>query len=655
MRARLVLWWALGCAFNVSALTAATSPRTSPLEEKATCNPGAQRLCLFSDRFRVTLTWRDFSGNTGPGQAVRLTADTGYFWFFNSANVEAVVKVIDGRGLNGHFWLFAGSLSNVQYTIFVTDTNTGKTKSYVNPSGTLASIADTRAFASKAGEAPSRSSLADSFDGGATLEHRQSASAVPIDKAACAPDATSLCLNGSRFRVNVSWRDFAGATGVGRAVPITADTGYFWFFGASNVELVVKVLDGRGVNGQFWIFFGSLSSVEFTITVTDSETGQVKVFSNPSGRLASVADTGGFGGIDNGPFASGLGMEPGTVFVGEPTTLTFSAALRSGVARPQLIQVRSSAGADVISLYDDGDLAKGDDIAGDGLYNNRLVMHPTSEVDQSYHAVIPGGPRAPDRRLVVVSRLSPADFARNVTLSSSLESTYQLAINSGTPPQQAANMIVAQLAARPAEVKLYGKNPSATGVWWVTKEGVLNAIVPSSVLAGQQRSSDRRFFDSPAEVETRQRPPQVLLYSAVAKALTTQRSQLVAKAGENEIGSNLGVVLAPFYWQFEGQWNGDESDDVAALLRANGFVVTERRNANNGDQSISIDDFKSLSDSGAIVVTSHGDNFYDGLATLWIGHFGESIPFWVSDNASQVIVLTGVRATEANRPTWRRT
>ena len=72
------------------------------------------------------------------------------------------------------------------------------------------------------------------------------------------------------------------------------DTGYFWFFGPENVEVVLKVLDGRPLNDRFWVFYGALSSVQYTLTVTDTETGQVKRYENPSGRLASVADTGAF-------------------------------------------------------------------------------------------------------------------------------------------------------------------------------------------------------------------------------------------------------------------------------------------------------------------------------------------------------------------------
>ena len=80
----------------------------------------------------------------------------------------------------------------------------------------------------------------------------------------------------------------------GLARAITTATGAFWFFDPTNLELVVKVLDGRSVNGKFWVFYGSLTNVEFTLTVTDTLTGAVKTYFNPQGQLGGVADTGAF-------------------------------------------------------------------------------------------------------------------------------------------------------------------------------------------------------------------------------------------------------------------------------------------------------------------------------------------------------------------------
>lgn len=85
---------------------------------------------------------------SGSGQAVDLTADTGYFWFFNPANIEVIVKLLDGCTVNNRFWVFAGGLTNVNTSITVTDTTTGASRTYTNPAGTpFQPIQDTGAFA----------------------------------------------------------------------------------------------------------------------------------------------------------------------------------------------------------------------------------------------------------------------------------------------------------------------------------------------------------------------------------------------------------------------------------------------------------------------------------------------------------------------------
>ncbi|HET9225945.1 MAG TPA: hypothetical protein VFR31_04720, partial [Thermoanaerobaculia bacterium] len=211
-----------------------------------------------------------------------LTGDTGYFWFFSPSNVEVVLKVLDGQGVNGHRWVFYGALSTVEYTLTVTDTETGAARRYVNPPGRLASVGDTHAFGPLGAEAPS------------VVEHEPIIRKARAAAAACEPSETRLCLQGGRFAVEARWTDFQGNQGVGKAVSLSGDTGYFWFFDQANVEVVLKVLDGRGLNNRFWVFYGALSSVDYTLTVTDTQTGQVRTYHNPPGRLASVADTGAF-------------------------------------------------------------------------------------------------------------------------------------------------------------------------------------------------------------------------------------------------------------------------------------------------------------------------------------------------------------------------
>lgn len=118
---------------------------------------------------------------------------------------------------------------------------------------------------------------------------------------ACTAGPTTFCLHGGRFRVEVSWRDFEGHTGAGQVVPMTSasseaaadDSGLFWFFAPSNWEMLVKVLDGCALNGRFWVFASATTTVEYTLTVTDTRTGTAATYHNPAGTAPpAITDTG---------------------------------------------------------------------------------------------------------------------------------------------------------------------------------------------------------------------------------------------------------------------------------------------------------------------------------------------------------------------------
>jgi len=112
----------------------------------------------------------------------------------------------------------------------------------------------------------------------------------------CVETPTARCLQGGRFRAEVSWRDFQDRSGPGRAVPArSADTALFRFFDPANWELMVKVLDGCGSGGHYWVFASASTNVEYTLTVTDLETGAARSYDNPLGQVAeTVTDTSAF-------------------------------------------------------------------------------------------------------------------------------------------------------------------------------------------------------------------------------------------------------------------------------------------------------------------------------------------------------------------------
>ncbi|HEV8629752.1 MAG TPA: fibronectin type III domain-containing protein [Thermoanaerobaculia bacterium] len=124
----------------------------------------------------------------------------------------------------------------------------------------------------------------------------EAATNAPI--APCVADANTLCVHNDRFAVEVAWKIDTGATGVGTAVPIAADDGgLFWFFGADNPEMLVKVLNAcvPSLGNKYWVFFAATTTVQFTTTVIDTQTGAVKAYFNEQGHRAdAVTDVGAF-------------------------------------------------------------------------------------------------------------------------------------------------------------------------------------------------------------------------------------------------------------------------------------------------------------------------------------------------------------------------
>ncbi|MEM6702035.1 MAG: hypothetical protein AAGA81_02650 [Acidobacteriota bacterium] len=111
------------------------------------CVADAQTLCLNRDRFEIKVDFATPQGDSGAAGAVKLADDSGYVWFFDQNNVEAVFKVLDGCLINQNYWFFAGGLTNVAVDVTVRDSVTGFQQVYRNPQGTLFQpIEDTSAF-----------------------------------------------------------------------------------------------------------------------------------------------------------------------------------------------------------------------------------------------------------------------------------------------------------------------------------------------------------------------------------------------------------------------------------------------------------------------------------------------------------------------------
>jgi choice-of-anchor B domain-containing protein len=252
------------------------------------CKAGDQTLCLADERFKVQVGWNNqFDGSSGVGKAVKGS----YFTFGDPSNLELMVKILDD---GSHYQLYYGQLTNLGFSLQVTDTETGKVSIFTNGPNNCGGFAEIgvsdghghEESAVWLGANPSK--ISRPGDG-----ISENVSLVPVyraaKKGACAKGKDGLCLSSNRFLAKVTWRNqFNGSSGKGKPKPLSGVTGSFAFTEPSNTELLVKVLDVGG--GRILVIWGAMSNLEYTLEVTDTKTGKVKTYHNPPGTYCGGLD-----------------------------------------------------------------------------------------------------------------------------------------------------------------------------------------------------------------------------------------------------------------------------------------------------------------------------------------------------------------------------
>lgn len=113
----------------------------------------------------------------------------------------------------------------------------------------------------------------------------------------CEPGTRTLCLDNQagdrRFKVEIDYFSPPRAVlGSGMAIPLASlgvsRGGLFWFFSPDNPEVLVKVLNAcvPALGNRFWVFLTAGTDLGYTLTVTDTETGLFRTYTNEDGASA---------------------------------------------------------------------------------------------------------------------------------------------------------------------------------------------------------------------------------------------------------------------------------------------------------------------------------------------------------------------------------
>jgi photosystem II stability/assembly factor-like uncharacterized protein len=263
------------------------------------CRTRPDRLCLIGARFELTVTARNpLTGAEIAGLAIEEGDRFGYFSFpgltGDSDLPEVLVKMADKTGLpapGGYVWVFHSALTDLDYTLTVHDTQTGRIRTYVAENGDSVSSSLT------CGEADTSAFAPASACGGEV-----SSASLPGSRLAAASGG-ELSLRSGRFRATLRATDpRTGRIGDGAAIPREEGFGYFSLPGftgdPSFPEVFVKMTDTAAQSdGYVSVFHTGLTDLDYTLTVTDAATGEVRTYTGGATdgtRLCGAADTAAF-------------------------------------------------------------------------------------------------------------------------------------------------------------------------------------------------------------------------------------------------------------------------------------------------------------------------------------------------------------------------
>ncbi|HEX6084094.1 MAG TPA: hypothetical protein VF266_06190, partial [Thermoanaerobaculia bacterium] len=121
----------------------------------------------------------------------------------------------------------------------------------------------------------------------------------PITTPGCTTTATNICLQNGRFSVSINYRNqFANPPQTGSFVGAqllagsqNPDVATFGISSAQAIEVVVRIQDARpfGIN-RFDVYYGGLTDLEYTVSVTDTQKGTTRTYRNAPGVVGGGVD-----------------------------------------------------------------------------------------------------------------------------------------------------------------------------------------------------------------------------------------------------------------------------------------------------------------------------------------------------------------------------
>jgi hypothetical protein len=333
------------------------------------CSPNANVVCLLSNRFRVSIDYVNaFVNPPQPGKFIGAklidgvqNPDVATFGISGAKAIEVVVRIQDARpfGVN-RFDVYYGGLTDLEYTVTVTDTQTGTTRTYRNAPGTVGGGVDRSSFTGAFGtdDRIISSGGYDSFETGerlAPVAFTRNA-AKPTSRVLVADAASTVIQN--TLRAQMVSANAGGGGACGESEPNerieTASTIQFstpCTGNASIADLSSYSLDGDGIEDVWKVTLPSAGNLDITLTFTNSSADlDIYLFNGALAVLGESVGTTQTERIQVNSLAAGTYYIGVSAFLlgGSPYTLTVtSSAAAATPAAPTNLTATATSGTTI--------------------------------------------------------------------------------------------------------------------------------------------------------------------------------------------------------------------------------------------------------------------------------------------------------------------
>lgn len=286
-----------------------------------------------------------------------------------------------------------------------------------------------------------------------------------------------------------------------------------------------------------------------------------------------------------------------------------------GINSVFLYKVNGDKKENLVQMYDNGFVSNGDDIPGDSLYssietftsdsNETIQLRVGATVGSNSEVFYSGILKI---RVLNKPTFDQADdiFKLNKEFSDRFDS-----LKKSPGDKEAAKKLVEELGKRD-EIAVAGIAEDGYGVWWKYKD--------SGILAGIKNSPDKTRGNKSDLEKKRQdlsiQKDQDNLDQGSVEGINNFLSPInfgisVAQAAEEpkklEVKSTKAIYLGPYLNQFGNTDDYHKAWKVIKESKCPQCQMVEQK-----DKEVTVEDFKTLSSYGLIVIPSHGDTWFNG-------------------------------------------